>query len=49
MSDYPGAAWFAQYRERVNGDAELNVIGRLRPGVLVRLPIRRGRCSTSAA
>ena len=27
MSDYPGAAWLARYRERVNGDAELKVIG----------------------
>jgi len=27
MSDYPGASWFARYRERVNNDAELNVIG----------------------
>src|SRR3954451_24166698 len=27
MSDYPGAAWLAHYRERVNGDAELKVIG----------------------
>jgi hypothetical protein len=26
-SDYPGAAWLARYRERVNGDAELKVIG----------------------
>src|ERR1700733_2295766 len=27
MSDYPGASWLAQYRDRVNGDPELNVIG----------------------
>jgi hypothetical protein len=27
MSEYPGAAWLARYRERVNGDAELKVIG----------------------
>src|SRR5437764_8164962 len=27
MGDYPGAAWLARYRERVNGDAELKVIG----------------------
>jgi hypothetical protein len=27
MSDYPGASWLARYRERVNGDPELNVIG----------------------
>src|SRR5262249_60113669 len=27
MSDYPGAAWLARYRERVNGDQELKVIG----------------------
>ena len=27
MSDYPGGAWLARYRERVNGDAELKVIG----------------------
>jgi hypothetical protein len=27
MRDYPGASWLTQYRERVNGDAELNVIG----------------------
>ena len=27
MADYPGAAWLARYRERVNGDAELKVIG----------------------
>jgi len=27
MPDYPGASWLTQYRERVNGDAELNVIG----------------------
>ena len=27
MGDYPGAAWLTQYRERVNGDPELNVIG----------------------
>src|SRR5436305_171385 len=25
--EYPGAAWLARYRERVNGDAELKVIG----------------------
>ncbi len=27
MSDYPGASWFARYRDRVNADPELNVIG----------------------
>jgi hypothetical protein len=27
MADYPGLAWFARYRERVNADPELNVIG----------------------
>ena len=27
MSDYPGGAWLARYRERVNGDPELKVIG----------------------
>ncbi len=27
MSDYPGMAWFARYRERVNNDPELAVIG----------------------
>jgi hypothetical protein len=27
MSDYPGASWLARYRDRVNADAELNVIG----------------------
>jgi hypothetical protein len=27
MSDYPGASWLARYRERVNGDPELDVIG----------------------
>ena len=27
MSDYPGAAWLGRYRERVNGDSELKVIG----------------------
>ena len=27
MRDYPGMAWLTKYRERVNGDAELNVIG----------------------
>lgn len=27
MSDYPGAAWFDRYRDRVNSDPELNVIG----------------------
>jgi hypothetical protein len=27
MRDYPGMAWLTQYRERVNGDPELNVIG----------------------
>ena len=27
MSDYPGGAWLTRYRERVNGDAELKVIG----------------------
>ena len=25
--EYPGVAWLARYRERVNGDAELKVIG----------------------
>jgi len=27
MYDYPGTPWLARYRERVNADAELNVIG----------------------
>jgi hypothetical protein len=27
MRDYPGMPWLTQYRERVNGDPELNVIG----------------------
>jgi hypothetical protein len=27
MIDYPGLAWLARYRERVNADPELNVIG----------------------
>jgi len=27
-SDYPGAAWLGSYRERVNADPELAVIGR---------------------
>jgi hypothetical protein len=27
MSDYPGVSWLARYRERVNSDAELDVIG----------------------
>jgi hypothetical protein len=27
MRDYPGVSWLNRYRERVNGDAELNVIG----------------------
>jgi len=27
MGDYPGATWFAHYRDRVNADPELNVIG----------------------
>ena len=27
MTDYPGLAWLARYRERVNADPELNVIG----------------------
>jgi hypothetical protein len=27
MSDYPGGAWLARYRERVNADPELAVIG----------------------
>ena len=27
MSDYPGAAWLDRYRDRVNSDPELNVIG----------------------
>ena len=27
MRDYPGTRWLTQYRERVNSDAELNVIG----------------------
>lgn len=27
MHDYPGAAWLARYRERVNADPELRVIG----------------------
>ena len=27
MTDYPGLAWLARYRERVNADRELDVIG----------------------
>ena len=27
MRDYPGMSWLSKYRERVNRDAELNVIG----------------------
>jgi hypothetical protein len=27
MTDYPGAAWIARYRDRVNADRELSVIG----------------------
>src|ERR1700735_5317444 len=27
MSDFPGASWLARYRERVNADPELGVIG----------------------
>jgi len=27
LHDYPGAAWFARYRDRVNADRELAVIG----------------------
>ena len=27
MSDYPGSAWLARYRDRVNADRELSVIG----------------------
>ena len=27
MSDYPGTPWLGRYRERVNADPELNVIG----------------------
>ncbi|PWB65277.1 MAG: hypothetical protein C3F17_04605 [Bradyrhizobiaceae bacterium] len=27
MSEYPGSAWLARYRERVNKDPELGVIG----------------------
>jgi hypothetical protein len=27
MSDYPGASWLARYRDRVNADPEMNVIG----------------------
>ena len=27
MTDYPGADWLARYRERVNSDPELEVIG----------------------
>jgi hypothetical protein len=27
MKEYPGAGWFARYRERVNTDPELEVIG----------------------
>jgi hypothetical protein len=27
MTDYPGSAWLARYRERVNADPELGVIG----------------------
>jgi hypothetical protein len=29
MSDYPGLDWFARYRERVNSDPEMRVIGDL--------------------
>lgn len=27
MSDFPGASWLARYRERVNADLEMGVIG----------------------
>jgi hypothetical protein len=27
MQDYPGHSWLARYRERVNADRELSVIG----------------------
>lgn len=27
MRDYPGAEWFTRYRERVNADPEMRVIG----------------------
>ena len=27
MSDFPGASWLAHYRDRVNADPELKVIG----------------------
>jgi hypothetical protein len=27
MSEYPGAPWFSRYRDRVNSDPELGVIG----------------------
>ena len=27
MGEYPSATWFARYRDRVNADPELNVIG----------------------
>jgi len=27
MGDYPGATWLAHYRDRINADPELNVIG----------------------
>ncbi len=27
MRDYPGVSWLSRYRERVNADPELNVIG----------------------
>ena len=27
MKDYPGLTWLARYRERVNADPELKVIG----------------------
>jgi hypothetical protein len=27
MRDYPGMAWLSRYRERVNDDAELSIIG----------------------
>jgi hypothetical protein len=27
MSDYPGQAWLARFRERVNSDPELGVVG----------------------
>jgi hypothetical protein len=28
MEDFPGAEWIARYRERVNSDQEMDVIGR---------------------